>query len=115
MKVENKKLIIGVAVASVIIIIIFVSFNFYQSVKNGLVARYINQKTAMISGEDIVSIKATAPRNNKAILDGYFGYKYFKNGNVVCGTFYFNGNFDAEKKSCEVAFWQILFVGREKK
>jgi len=115
MKADNKKLVIGVFVVALVLFIGYVSYTFYRSFKAGLVASYVNQKTAVFAGEDIVSVKAPAPKSEKAILDGYYAVKYTKDGKVESGTFYFNGNFQPDGKNPSVSLWQILFVGQEKK
>jgi hypothetical protein len=113
MKADNKKLVIGIIIVLVVLGIGYVSYTFYRSLQNGLVADYVNKKTAELSGKELVTVETKKVITGKAILDGYQGKKYPAKSSTVCGTFYFNGNFDAEKKDCNVYLWQILFVGRQ--
>ncbi len=110
MKAENKKLVIGVLAAAAVLFVGFVSYNFYQSLKNGLVAGYVSQTTAVVSGKDILLVEDKENSSPKAIFDGYRATKYKKNGQVETGTFYFNGNYNPDEKTEKVTLWRILFV-----
>ena len=113
MKTENKKLILGLVLVVITLSAGYIGYTVYRSYKNGLISSYINQKTAIVSGEDIVIVKKSTV-STKAILAGYEAVKYHKTGEVESGVFFFNGNFEPDGKNKRVSWWEILLIGYEK-
>jgi len=115
---NQSKIIIVTIIGLLVIVFLYFGYNLRQAHNNGSLSAYISQKVnlylAKDTGNDVIVISANPTQNAKQIYAGYVGTKYYQNGKVESGTFYFNGNFEPFNVDPKVNLWNVLF-GLEKK